>query len=201
MGETFRKSGPGVHLRQQVGDLDLWQLPIDQSAHGRGGVGCFVLDRGDVQIPITNGDIRQRSRFGPSRDNGHGFLDLLLPFCEIGFGIRRGGDRQRSLGTQDLEGGLGDEPIIEVTALPASFDPDIPCPKPIAQFEVDAELVCAPVDLPRCQKDKRAPGLPDEPGRRVVRQAALVRLIHNAQKIHRAQEAGSAGRTFEAKTS
>ena len=80
MGEALRKSGPGVHFCQQVGDLDLWQLPISQSAHGRGGVGCFIFDRGDAQGATLNGGIRQRPRFGTGRDNGHGLLDLLLPF-------------------------------------------------------------------------------------------------------------------------
>ena len=168
VGEAIRETGPGVHLRQQVGDLDLGQLPINQTAHGRGGFGRFVFDRGDAQGATLNGGIREGPSFGSGRDNGYGLLNLLLPLCKIGFCIRRGGDRQWSLGTQNLEGGLGDEPIIEVAALPASFDPDIPCPKPIAQFEVDAQLVCVSVDLPGHRKDKWAPNLPNEPGWRVV---------------------------------
>ena len=74
VGEAIRKTGPGVHLRQQVGDLDLWQLPINQTAHGGGGVRRFVCDRGNTQGATLNGDVRQRSRFGSGRYNCYGLL-------------------------------------------------------------------------------------------------------------------------------
>ena len=131
MGEALRKTGPGIHLRQQVGDLDLWQLPINQTALGRGGVRRFVCKRGNAQGATLNGDVRQRSRFGSGRYNCYGLLDLLLPVCKIGFCILRGRDRQRPLGTQNLESDFGNEPIIEVAALPTSFNPDVPRPKTI----------------------------------------------------------------------
>ena len=193
--EAGAEPGPAVHLGEQVGDADRGQLRVERGECGLGLVGRGSPERADAELARTQRDVLELALPGLVAHLCQSTGEKVVPLGEPGLRRVRGGYRQRARSAHGREHPRGDELLLDRAVAPATFDPDVARPQPIAQLDQHAELVGAPVHAG--PSDRPTPALANEPDRRVGRQFARAAEMEVAHDRQRAQERAGGGHRAE----
>jgi hypothetical protein len=123
MDEAFAEPGPGIDLKQEIGDLHARQSVVGSATGNLGGGWRCRLQRRDDKAAFVKPDLGQLALSGEDRHLFDRRVEPGAPFLDMTIEVRFDGERQRPLLAKRVEGGRRDEVAIEIAELAASRDP------------------------------------------------------------------------------